>query len=119
MSVVPTERAEGEEAGHGQEIGALDGRRTGRILRRRCGSRLLQLGDRIPQATTAADGGLTIPLKPVVKHRTVVIHKKAPSPPAGSVVVLTPAAPAQTQAVVTSSGSHSASGSENESGGDD
>ena len=35
----------------------------------------------IPQATTAADGGLTIPLKPVVKHRTVVIHKKAPSPP--------------------------------------
>jgi hypothetical protein len=73
----------------------------------------------IPQATTPAVGGLTIPLKPVVKHRTVVIHKKAPSPPAGSVVVLTPAAPAQTQAVVTSSGSHSASGSENESGGDD
>ena len=75
----------------------------------------------IPQANTAAAGDLTIPLKPIVKHRTVVIHKKAPSPPAGSVVVLTPAAPAQTQtqAVVTSSGSHSAGGSENESGGDD
>lgn len=73
----------------------------------------------IPQTNTAAAGDLTIPLKPIVKHRTVVIHKKAPSPPVGSVVVLTPAAPAQTQAVVTSSGSHSAGGSENESGGDD
>jgi hypothetical protein len=75
-------------------------------------------------ANTTATGGVSFPLKPVVKHRTVVIHKKAPTATGAAarpVVVLTPAAPAQTQtsAVVTTSGSHGAGNSENESGGDD
>jgi hypothetical protein len=64
------------------------------------------------------------PLKPIVKHRTVVIHRKAPSPlaaatapaPAGRTIVIPAAAPTSTttsKSVTTTGGSPTVSG-ENE-----
>lgn len=62
------------------------------------------------------------PLKPIVKHRTIVIHRKAPSPPsattapapapAGRTVVIPTPAPSSTasKSVTTTGGSPTASG---------
>ena len=66
-------------------------------------------------------------VKPIVKHRRIVVHKKAPAPhgpggaPSGSHTV-TVAPPTQSPPVVTTSGSHAGGGEtddEHEGGGDD
>jgi hypothetical protein len=68
-------------------------------------------------AATAAPGTAT-PVKPIIKHRTIVIHKKSPAPPSAgaprTVVVSAPAPPPATVPVATTSGSHAGGG-----GGDD
>lgn len=74
-------------------------------------------------STVAAASGKaapTKPLKPIVKHRTIVVHRKAPAPPsatvapapAGRTVVIPAPAPTPTtsRSVTTTGGSPTASG---------
>jgi hypothetical protein len=65
----------------------------------------------------------TKPLKPIVKHRTIVVHRKAPSPPAATmapapaaqtVVVPAPAPTPTTSKSVTTTGGSATTGGENE-----
>jgi hypothetical protein len=82
-------------------------------------------------STTVADPGRVAPpkpLKPIVKHRTVVVHRKAKpsaspatgSAPAPQTVVVPAPAPTATKSVTTTGGSPTASGEgENEHEGSD
>jgi hypothetical protein len=59
-------------------------------------------------------------VKPIVKHRRIVVHKKAPapkgppSPPGSRTISVAP--PAQTPPVVTTSGSHGGGGESDDGG---
>ena len=57
--------------------------------------------------------------KPIIKHRTVVIHRRSPALPTSSAprTVVLPA-PASTPAVTTTSGSHSGGGGEGDDSGE-
>jgi hypothetical protein len=64
------------------------------------------------------------PVKPIVKHRRIVVHKKAPAPkgPPSPGPTIAVSGPTQTAPVVTTSGSHGAGGESDdgaERGGDD
>ncbi len=79
----------------------------------------------IPSVATVAAGGTGVtaaPLGPIVKHRTVVIHKKSPAPARSQTVVL-PASTRSQPAVVMTGGSPTTGMSEDdgygEDGGDD
>ncbi|HEV8088346.1 MAG TPA: hypothetical protein VGQ50_06715 [Actinomycetota bacterium] len=78
-------------------------------------------------ASTVASAPISVkpskPLKPIVKHRTIVIHRKAPSPPPAAatppasqtVVIPAPAvAPTTTSKSVTTTGGSATTGGENE-----
>jgi uncharacterized membrane protein len=74
-----------------------------------------------PQAATAAVGAPHRKVKPIVKHRTIVIHQKAPATSASAAVprtvVLPTSAPAlTTTSVTTTGGSPTATGDEADGG---
>jgi len=86
------------------------------------------LGSPAPAITAAAAAKPAPPkhVKPIVKHRRIVVHKKAPAPkgPASSSPgsrTVTVAPPTPTPPVVTTSGSHGGGGESDDrgEGGDD
>jgi hypothetical protein len=82
------------------------------------------LGSGTSAAAPARTHASPTPLKPIVKHRTVVIHKKSPasSSPAGArtITIPRPAAPgisaSQPAPAATTSGSHTAGTNDGEDG---
>jgi hypothetical protein len=88
------------------------------------------LGDPSVAAVSANGPAATAPhkkVKPIVKHRRIVVHKKAPAPKGPSAtsgsrtVTVAPPAPTQNPPVVTTSGSHGGGGESDDGGerGDD
>lgn len=91
------------------------------------------LGSPAPAITAAAAAKPAPPkhVKPIVKHRRIVVHKKAPAPkgpssapPTGSrIVTVAPTTQTQAPPVITTSGSHGGGGDDDHGdvgeGGDD
>ncbi len=80
------------------------------------------LGTPVTSASSASPAAPT-QVKPIVKHRTITIHKKDPAAtPSPQTVVLPSSGSTSTAPVATTSGSHAGGGegeSEHEGGGDD
>ena len=72
--------------------------------------------------TSAPTGATTAPVKPIVKHRTITVHKKAPasktspSPAAPQTVVMAAQPAAVAPAPVTTTSGSTAGGSEGDDG---
>ncbi|HEX2425049.1 MAG TPA: hypothetical protein VHM47_04110 [Actinomycetota bacterium] len=87
----------------------------------------LGLGNSVTAATAAPTSGPTASrVKPVIKHRRIVVHKKAPKARAAgpqTVVLPAPASSIATAPISMTSGSHASGSGElddaTESGGDD
>jgi hypothetical protein len=86
----------------------------------------LGLGNTATAATTPTTGPSPARVKPIVKHRRIVVHKKAPTPKAtqgGPQTIVLPAPATSTAPISMTSGSHASGGEfENETeheGGDD
>jgi hypothetical protein len=82
------------------------------------------LGRSTTTQAAAAVPKKTVPVKPIIKHRTITVHKKSPAPAGApaqaprTVFVPPPAAASTTPPVTSTSGSHGAGGDDGHESGD-